>query len=110
LVAVGILCWGRENLRRQKLDVEPVMAALGAQTWQVIEQFRALHPHVHPRSHVAFLNDPFADWDMLFIADLWFGDRTVEIHLQRLTPLSEKALSELDAVFDYRDGELLRLR
>ena len=44
----------------------------------MIQQFRALHPHVRPHSHVVFLNDPFSEWDMLFIADLWFRDRTVK--------------------------------
>jgi hypothetical protein len=86
------------------------MAALGAQTWQVIQQFRALDPHVRPHSHVVFLGDPFTEWDMLFIADLWFHDRSVTVHLQRLTPLSPQALAGAGAVFDYRDGKLLRVR
>jgi hypothetical protein len=110
LIAAGLFYWGRENLRRQQRSVEPVMAALGAQTWQVIQQFRALDPHVRPHSHVVFLGDPFTEWDMLFIADLWFHDRSVTVHLQRLTPLSPQALAGAGAVFDYRDGKLLRVR
>jgi hypothetical protein len=84
------------------------MAVLGRETWQVIEQFRALNPHVRPHSHVVFLNDPFREWDMLFIADLWFRDRTVTVHLQRLTPLPPQELARADYLFDYRDGKLLR--
>ena len=110
LIAAGLFYWGRENLHRQQLLVKPVMAALGAQTWQVIQQFRALEPHVRPHSHVVFLNDPFTEWDMLFIADLWFRDRTVTVHLQRLTPLPAPALAGADALFDYRDGKLIRVR
>ena len=110
LIAAGVLAWGRENRTRRQLLVKPVMAALGAQTWQVIQQFRALDPHVSPHSHVAFLNDPFTEWDMLFIADLWFRDRSVTVHLQRLTPLSPDALAGIDALFDYRDGKLVRVR
>ena len=110
LIAAGLFYWGRENRRCQQLLVKPVMAALGAQTWQVIQQFRALNPHVRPHSHVVFLNDPFTEWDMLFIADLWFRDRSVTVHLQRLTPLPPSALASVDAVFDYRDGRLLRIR
>jgi hypothetical protein len=86
------------------------MTALGAQTWQVIEQFRALNPHVRPHSHVVFLHDPFTEWDMLFIADLWFRDRSVTVHLQRLAPLTEAELSGLGAVFDYREGKLVQVR
>lgn len=110
LVVAAIFYWGRENRLRQKRYVKPVMAALGAQTWQVIEEFRALHPHVRPHSHVVFLNDPFVEWDMLFIADLWFRDRTVTVRLQRMTPLSSQELEGSDAVFDYRDQKLIRVR
>jgi hypothetical protein len=110
LIAVGIFYWGRENRIRQRLMVYPSMAALGAQTWQVIQQFRALHPHVRPRSHVVFLNDPFTEWDMLFIADLWFRDRSVTVRLQRLTPLSPAALAGVEVLFDYRDGKLMQVR
>jgi hypothetical protein len=108
LVAAGIFYWGRENRRRKNLDVKPVMAALGAQTWEAIQQFRALHPQVRPHSHVVFLNDPFQEWDMLFIADLWFRDRTVTVRLQRLTPLSAQELARSDYLFDYSDGKLTR--
>jgi len=110
LMAAGVFYWGRENDRRQLLLVQPSMAALGALTWQVILQFRALDPHVRPHSHVVFLNDPFTEWDMLFIADLWFRDRSLTVHLQRLTPLPESALASADVLFDYRDGKLFRVR
>jgi hypothetical protein len=110
LIALAVFGWGRENLHRQQLLVKPVMASLGAETWQVIQQFRALHPHVGPHSHVVFLNDPFAEWDMLFIADLWFRDRSVTVYLQRLNPVPQRDLDAAQAVFDYRDGKLLRLR
>jgi hypothetical protein len=110
LIAAGVFYWGRQNLHCKQVSVKPVMAALGAQTWQVIEQFRALDPHVRPHSHVAFLHDPFTEWDMLFIADLWFRDRSVTVHLQRLAPLNEAELSGVGAVFDYRDGKLSRVR
>jgi len=109
LAAVAIFYWGRENLHRQQVLVKPGMAALGTQTWRVIEQFRALDPHVRPHSHVVFLNDPFTEWDMLFIADLWFRDRSVTVYLQRLNPIPEADIAAA-AVFDYRDGKLFRVR
>jgi hypothetical protein len=109
LIAAAIYFWGRENRSRQQLFVKPVMAALGAQTWEVIQQFSALNPHVRPGSHVVFLSDPFTEWDMLFIADLWFRDRSVTVHLHRLTPLPPPELVRAGALFDYRDGKLLRV-
>jgi hypothetical protein len=110
LIAMVIFFWGRENRRRQLNLVYPSMNALGVQTWQVIEQFRALDPHVRPRSHVVFLHDPFVEWDMLFIADLWFRDRSLTIHVQRLTPLPDDVLASANVLFDYRGGKLLRVR
>jgi hypothetical protein len=110
LIALGIFFWGRENLHLQRVAVRPRMAALGATTSEVIGNFRALHPQVRSGSHVVFLHDPFTDWDMLFIADLWFRDRSVTVHLQRLVPLPPSELASAGAVFDYRDGKLLRVR
>jgi hypothetical protein len=110
LIASGIFYWGRENQHHKHMTVQPVMAALGRQTAEVLQQFRALHPHVRPHSHVVFLDDPFQEWDMLFIADLWFRDRSITVHLQRLTPLPPDGLAHADYLFDYRDDKLLRVR
>ena len=110
LIAAGVFYWGRENQHRQQLFVKPSMSALGQQTWDVIQQLRALDPHVRPHSHVVFLNDPFIEWDMLFIADLWFRDRSVTVRVQRLTPLSSEEIAHAEHVFDYRDGKLLAIR
>ena len=110
LIAAAIFYWGRENLHRKQSTVKPVMAALGAQTWQVIEQFRALDPHVRPHCHVVFLNDPFTEWDMLFIADLWFRDRSVTVHLQRMNPIPQSDVARAEAVFDYGEGRLFRIK
>ena len=110
VLAAAVFYWGRVNLNRKILDAKPVMAALGRQTAEVIEQLRELNPQVSSGSHVVFLNDPFQEWDMLFIADLWFRDRTVTVHLQRLNPVSQTDLANAGAVFDYRDGELMRVR
>jgi len=60
-------------------------------------------------SHVVFLHDPFQEWDMLFIADLWFRDRSVAVHLERLTPLPSQGLARA-VQFDFRDGKLLRIQ
>jgi hypothetical protein len=110
LLAAAVFYWGRVNLNRKIVDAKPVMAALGRQTAEVIEQFRELHPQVSSGSHVVFLNDPFQEWDMLFIADLWFRDRSITVHLQKKTPLAPAELAGIPYWFDYRDGRLVRLK
>ena len=102
--------WGRVNRYRKITDAKPVMQALGLPTAAVIDQFRALHPQVSHGSHVVFLNDPFQEWDMLFIADLWFRDRSITVHLQRKNPLPPDALAAIPYWFDYRDGRLTRIK
>ena len=110
LLAAAVFYWGRVNLNRKIVDAKPVMAALGRQTAEVIEQFRELNPQVSPGSHVVFLNDPFQEWDMLFIADLWFRDRSITVHLQKKTPLAPAELAGVPSWFDYREGRLVRLK
>jgi hypothetical protein len=86
------------------------MAQLGGLTWDVIGQFRSQRPRVRPGTTVIFLNDPFVDWDMAFIADLWFRDRTVAIRLQRKTPMTSEEIAAADHLFDWRDGKLVQIR
>jgi len=76
----------------------------------VIGQFRALGPQVRPNSRVVFLNDPFVDWDMAFIADLWFRDRSLTIVLHRKTPLTVEEIANAGHVFDWRNGSLVQIR
>lgn len=110
LIALLVCVSMRRNEDLHRSYVEPAMAHTGTLTWDVIQQFRALHPRVRPHSFVVFLNDPFVDWDMAFIAELWFRDRTVEIRLQRKTPLPPGDLARADYLFDYRDGRLVQVR
>jgi len=63
---------------------------------------------VKAHSDVAFLNDPFDGWDMLFIAELWFRDRSLRFHLQRKVPLSAEELSRM-TVFDFQNGRLVQV-
>jgi hypothetical protein len=109
-VAVAVFLWGRQNREYKRTHAAPVMAALGRESWDVIEQFRALHPHVRPGSKIAFLDDPFHSWDMLFVAELWFRDRTLDIHVARHGPLTPEELAKMDYVFTFEDGKLVELK
>jgi hypothetical protein len=84
------------------------MADLGRQTGDTLAQLRALNPRVKSGTQVAFLNDPFDGWDMSFIAELWFRDKSLRFHLQRKTPLPPEELAKM-TVFDFQDGRLVQV-
>jgi len=110
LIVAGVFGWATENRRLKDEMVRPSMNALGGLTWDVIEQLNAMRPVVRPHSRIAFLDDPFEDWDMAFIADLWFRDRSLEIKLNRKTPLTAEELARADYLFTFLDGRLVQVR
>ncbi len=110
LVLAGVLAWARLNLDRKNVEAKPRMAALGRESWEVIQQFRAANPRVRPGGSVAFLDDPFHSWDMLFVAELWFRDRSLRIHVAREGPLAPQDLAKMDAIFTFQAGKLVQLK
>jgi hypothetical protein len=109
----AILCtsfylWAKKNdyLRRQFARV--AMADLGKQTADAIQQLRTLNPHVKSNTDVVFLHDPFEGWDMSFIAELWFCDKTLRFHLQSKVPLSPQDMATM-TVFDFQNGRLVQV-
>ena len=109
VLVASLFLWAKQNDDRRREFVRAAMADVGRLTWQTIEQLRVLHPHLEPHSQAVFLHDPFVDWDMAFIADLWFDDLTLQFHIQRLTPISEEEQRKMH-VFDFQDGRLVQLR
>jgi len=108
-----ILCtsfsfWVKKNDFHKREYVRAAMANLAKPTGDTIQQLRALNPHVKPHTDVAFLNDPFDGWDMVFIAELWFRDRSLRFHLQKKTPLPPEELAKM-TVFDFQDGRLVQV-
>jgi hypothetical protein len=110
IVAVGVFFWAHENRRLQQSSVKPAMDGLGRLTWEVIQQFRALDPRVRHGAQVVFLSDPFTDYDMTFIAELWFRDRSLTIWLQRFDMLPASKLAQMDYLFAFEDGRLVQVR
>ncbi len=102
LMAIAWAGWNGSLFKSTLRSYDP-----GAPTAAVIRQFQLLNPKARPRSMVVFLNEPFGTWDMAFIAELWFHDRTVAIRLQNKTPLTAAQLARADYIFDWRDGRLL---
>jgi hypothetical protein len=110
LVGIGIFFWARQNRHYKRIYAQPVMASLGHESWDVIQQFRALKPRVRPGSKVAFLDDPFHSWDMLFVAELWFRDRSLDIHVARHGLLTPGELAKVDYIFTFDNGKLVELK
>jgi hypothetical protein len=111
--AVAVLCvwWlGSEWSFLKRSFVQPGMNALGETTNKVLRDVVATTPRVSPHDRVVFLNDPFVDWDMAFIGELWFRDRTVNIVLQRKTPLPADELARTNRQFDFKDGKLIQVK
>ena len=110
LVLAAVFAWARVNLDRKNAEAKPRMAALGQESWDVIRQFQAANPRVRRGGSVAFLDDPFHSWDMLFVAELWFRDRSLHIHVAREGPLAPQELAKMDAVFTFHGGKLVQLK
>jgi hypothetical protein len=47
---------------------------------------------------------------MLFIAELWFRDHSVKIHVAREEPLTPQELATMDAIFTFQGGKLVQLK
>jgi hypothetical protein len=110
VLAMAAALWAVHNARVERRLVRPQMWELGQQTWEVIRQFDALNPQIRRPSTVVFLNDPFEDFDMAFIAELWFGRRDVTIRLHRKTPLGPGELARAEHIFTYEGNQLRQLR
>ena len=110
VVVLAVCLWAHRVHYLKGWLVEPAMAQLGQTGWDVISQFRALNPHVQPGSQVVILHDPSTDLETASIAQLWFRDRTVVIHLQRQNPLPPEELAKMDALFDFQNGKLIRVK
>jgi len=81
-------------------------AASGRLTGAVIEQLHTQLPAVPHGSQIAFLNDVFAEYDSLFIAELLYHDRTVHAWLPWKHPLPPGVVASMDVLIRY-EGERL---
>jgi hypothetical protein len=110
LVAAGALYWAYRNDSLKRQFVDPATVDFAPETWRAIQQLKALRLHPQPRSTVVFLNDPVGGFEMSFIAELEFLDRTVTIRLNQKTPMTPQEIASAGCVIDYRDGRLVRVR
>jgi hypothetical protein len=106
ILCASFFLWARKNDYQRRQFIWGAMADMAKPTANAIQQLRALHPRVKSGTDVVFLNDPFEGWDMSFIAELWFRDKTLRFHLQSKVPLRPEDLAKM-TVFDFQNGRLV---
>jgi hypothetical protein len=99
-----------QGTARQNARVMPAIEQTGRLTSSVIEQVRSVQPRVKPRSRIYFVNDVFEAWDTKFIAELTYGDPTVDVVLGNQTPLTPADVAKMDYIFAFEGGRLKRLK
>jgi hypothetical protein len=109
-LAAGMGWWAIQNASLKRRLIVPQMRGLGQETWAAISDLRRLNPAVRPHSTVIFLNDPFEDFDMAFIADLCFRQPDVNIKLARKTPAGQDELAKAEHLFGYERGRVIQIR
>ena len=111
LAAAAMILFALEGWRFKQRKVEPAIRNMGRLTAQVLAEFRRMNPSVRPGANVVFLDDPWkGGFDMSFIAELWFRDRTTQVLLNQLSHLPPEEIAKADAVFTWKDGKLIRVR
>lgn len=109
IVALGIATlWAITE--RESRDI-PLGIRRGCQlTHSVIRQIRAVQPAVRPGSKIYVVHGPSRDWDMKFIMELVYHDRSVNVWLGEQVPLPPADIARMDYVFTFEDGRLKRLK
>jgi hypothetical protein len=110
LVIASVFLWARENRRVKDSQLRTEMENLSPQLWDTIQQLKRMNPRIRPGSQVVFLDDPFHNFDMAFIAELSFKDRSVTVRLNQATPLSPQEIAAADYVFTFEAGKLIQVR
>jgi hypothetical protein len=81
-------------------------------TWRVISQLKDLHFQPKAGSRVIVVNDPWPDlWDMTFISQLAWDDRSVTITMSRRlpSPPGPDELAKYDSVLEFQSDGSLKL-
>jgi hypothetical protein len=58
---------------------KPAMLRNGDITWRAIQDLNRLRPDIRPGARIAVADNPFADWDMLFIVSVWANVKPIEV-------------------------------
>jgi hypothetical protein len=110
MITLALIVWFRDVKFRKDNFINPAGWDQGVLVRRVISQMRTLKPHIRRHGRLVILQDPFVDWDMAFISQLYFADPDLDIHLQRLNPLPAAELPTADLILDFRDGKLVQVK
>jgi hypothetical protein len=90
----------------------PAFVEYQRETWSVIDQLRDLEPHPAPNSRVIFMDNPFPQYDVVFIASLVWNDPTIRIELANWMPARPAGLEldRFDWILTFKDHKLQVLR
>lgn len=92
--------------RNRKEGIKPDAAL----TSSVIEQLTPILRDVKPGSKIAFMNNLFDGWNLVFIAELLCHDRSVTAKVNTMTPMSAEELAQEDYIFAFEDNKLVILK
>ncbi len=82
----------------------------GQLTWSMVEQVRAVQPRVKPGSQIYVTGNPFEGWEVKFIFELVYHDRSVNVWLSDKYQLPPDEIERMDYIFAIEDGKLKRLK
>jgi hypothetical protein len=96
----------------QNIRTSPGVKRSGELAWSLIEQLRStLPPQVKPGTQIAILSKGvLADWDLKFITELLYHDRSVTAWLQTKTPLNDAELAKMDYVLAFKEKHLILVK
>jgi hypothetical protein len=111
IVLSVLLIFGWSQDRAQRASSAIIASANQQQmTWDAIQQLRRLNIPIRHGSRVVFLHDPFQDWEMYFIAALWYRDPSLQFFLQRQSHLPSSEIDRIDYVFDWEKDRIVLVR
>ena len=109
LASLLLLTWSWNRAWREAFAVE----AAGNQqrpTRDAISDLRTFHVAIRPNSAVLFLNGPFVDWQLYFLASLWYNDHSLQIFIQPIHHLTPAGMGYMDYVFDWKNDHFVVIR
>ncbi len=109
LATLLLFMWSWNRAWREAFQVE----AAGNQqrpTRDAIRQLRAFDVAIRPNSRVLFLNGPFVDLELYFLASLWYNDHSLQIFIQPIQHLTPAGMANMDYVFDWKNGHFVVVR
>jgi hypothetical protein len=105
--AVSLAFWGTYHHHVRDM---PGWLVNGDQAWDAIQQLRGLQVQPRPGSRVVLLDDPFGNYDLLFMAELLWRDPSLRINLQSRDPLGPEELAKADYVVAAQAGRFVLTR